>query len=104
MKIPLVDANPQFDFHTTKAQLPKELGYKLEFEDERNTVTSVYPDDVPAIYAVSIEYLRALMPLVVTFRSKQSLTPHRSGRLRRENGRRSRGETARGLFALPLSI
>jgi hypothetical protein len=45
MKIPLVGSDPSMDFHITPAMLPKILGYKLEFEDMKNHVTGVYPDD-----------------------------------------------------------
>jgi hypothetical protein len=45
MQIPLLDSDPRFGFHITKAQLPKVVGYKLEFEDEYNGVYGVYPDN-----------------------------------------------------------
>jgi hypothetical protein len=45
MQIPLVGSDSRLDFHITKAQLPKTLGYKVEFEDEKNSVTGVYPDN-----------------------------------------------------------
>ena len=45
MQIPLTDSNPNFGFHITKAELPTVLGYKLEFDDSRHSVTGVYPDN-----------------------------------------------------------
>jgi hypothetical protein len=45
MQLPLFDSNPKFGFHITKAELPTVVGYKLEFEDEKNSVTGVYPDN-----------------------------------------------------------
>lgn len=46
MRIPLFDSNStKFGFHITDSQLPKAVGYKIEFEDSRNQVTGIYPDN-----------------------------------------------------------
>jgi hypothetical protein len=45
MSIPLIGSDLGYDFHITKPQLPKVVGYKVEFEDVKNNVYGVYPDD-----------------------------------------------------------